>query len=150
MDLPQPAGTPAAAPPEQLTEAERDRFVGVESRTVRLEGDKLVISIGLSRPLGHGVEASVYVFGYRSDRPFAGMPKLHVRFGELSHAVYDQGSALPRDTVQMTRQARQITIRIPLSVLGNPQRVLTSARTYLGEVPLNTLSWRVLELAPGS
>jgi hypothetical protein len=48
--------------------------------------------------------------------------------------------------VAIDRQARQITVRIPLKALGDPQRVLTSARTYIGDVPLNTASWRVANL----
>ena len=132
--------------PEELTEEERATFIGVEVRSVQLEGREIVYSIECSRPLAETVEASIYLFGYRADRPFAQMPKLHVKIGALSYAVLDQDRVLPDKTVSLRRGLRQITLRVSLEALGNPQRILTSARTYLGELPLDWVSWRVLEL----
>jgi len=45
------------------------------------------------------------------------------------------------------RGPRTLTIRIPLAALGMPEKILTSASTYLGEVPLDWASWRVLDLS---
>jgi len=133
--------------PEELTDQERAAFVGLERRFARLEGADLVLSIELSRPLVEAVSTSVYIFGYRSDRPFNRMPKIHVKLGAFQHAIYDQDRPLPPETFEVSRQPKQITLRIPLRVLGNPQRILTSARTYLVEVPLDWVSWRILELS---
>jgi len=131
---------------DQLTEEERAAFVGIETQRVRLLGDRLVEVLTFSRPLGKAVEASVYFFGYRPERPFAEMPKISVNIGELEHKVYDQSKIISAD-VRVTRTAREIEISVPLSVLGNPDRVLTSARTYLGDIPLDSVSWRVLEIS---
>ena len=139
-------GGPAEEPPDELTDQERAAFVGLEERSAALAGDTLVLSIAFSRPLAKAVEASVFVFGYRSDRPFAQMPKLHIRLGALTHAIYDQDRELPRSSCEVHRHLRRITLRIPLPLLGEPQRILTSARTSLGEVPLDVASWRILEL----
>jgi LmbE family N-acetylglucosaminyl deacetylase len=133
---------------EQLTEEERAKFVGLEARSVRLEGTDLVFSLGLSSSLAEGVEASAYFFGYRRDAPFAGMPKLHVKFSDIGHQVYDGQKELPPTAVSVTRTPGQITVRVPLALLGDPQRVLFNARTYLGDVPLDTTEWRVLSV-PG-
>jgi hypothetical protein len=132
--------------PDALTDAERAAFVGLEWRTVRLDGEDLVVSLTFSRPLARGVVASVYLFGYRADRPFGEMPKLHVRLSELGHEADDQGAALPQTTVVVTRQRNEITVRVPLTALASPTHVLSSARTYLGRVPLDWVSWRAIEL----
>ena len=132
--------------PEQLTYEERGVFVGLEERSVRLDNGALVLSVQFSRPLAAAVKASVFVFGYRPDRPFAQMPKLHLVFGELHHETFDQDRRLPNGTVHVTRERKSLTIRIPLNVLGDPQRVLTSASTYLGDVPLDWAAWRTLDL----
>lgn len=147
-----PAGEHANPPelPEQLTDEERAAFVGVEMRSVWLEDGQLVLAIRFSRPLAQAVKASIFIFGYRSDRSFATMPKLHVTFGEFQHAVYDQDRALPDGTVQITRTPRQLTVRVPLESLGTPQKILTSARTYLGEVPLDWTSWETLNVPAAS
>ena len=136
--------------PEELTEQERAAFVGFEERSVQLNDGDLVLSFRFSRPLAQAVEGSVYIFGYRADRPFATMPKLHVKFGAITHGIYDQDRRLPKDALRVSRTPRELTVRVPLHALGNPQRILTSARTYLGEVPLDWVSWRVLELSEGS
>lgn len=144
--LPAASRSPVKAMPAELTQHERHVFVGLEQRHVRLDKDALVYSFDLSRPLAYGVEATMSICGYRSDKPFAQMPKLLVKVGETGEAVYDNGRRLDDDTVTITRSARQITVRVPLTALGQPQRVLSSARTYLGEVPLDSAAWRVLAL----
>ena len=113
---------------------------------MRLVGNQLEFAIGLSRPLGPEVTTSYYCFGYRPDRPFAGMPKLHAEVGDVGQRVADQGRALPADAVDVRHAARTFRIRIPMAVLGLPQRLIVGAVTRLGDIPLGTLPWRVLEL----
>ena len=140
------AGSGPSRAPEQLTDEERAAFVGVEERLLRLEGQELVMSMRFSRPFAAAVGASIFIFGYRGDRPFGQMPKIHVRLGRLGIDATDQGRPLPKDTVIVHRGLKDITVRLPLSILGAPEKILTSARTYLGEVPLDWVSWRILEL----
>jgi len=143
----EPGADPSSMEPaEELEEDERTRFVGIESHSVRLVGEDLEIAIGLTRPLPPDVMAGIYCFGYRSDRQFAGMPKLHLEVGEIGHRVADQGRALPVGTVEVRRAARQILLRIPLAVIGWPERAFLGAVTHLGEIPLSSLPWRILEL----
>ncbi len=146
IGLPTERGPDTPAPPEQLTDEERAAFVGVERRTMWLDGQDLVLTITLSRPLGRAVEASVFLFGYRHDRAFAQMPKLHVHFSQFHYAVYDQAYRLPDTSVHIERGARRLLIRVPLAVLGSPDKLLTEARTYLGDVPLDWAAWRALQL----
>ena len=141
-------GAAEANAPEELTDVERSAFVGLETRSAELDGDALVLKLGFSRPLGEAVEASLYVFGYRADRPFGRMPKLHVKVNALHAAVYDQDRLLIDSAIRTTRHPRQFTVSIPLEALGDPQRILTSARTYLEDLPLDWASWRVLEVPP--
>ncbi len=140
------SGPLRAEPPEELTPAQRAAFVGVEWRSVRLDGDALAVTTDLSRPLAEAVEASFYLFGYRHDRPFERMPKLRVEVGMLGHRVLDQDRHLDGGTVEVTRDARAIAVRVPLTALGRPERAFVSARTSVAEVPLDWTSWRVLDL----
>ena len=104
--------------PHELTEEERAKFVGVEWRTVRREGDNLVLTMALSKPLAEGVGLSAYLFGYRPDKPFAAMPKIHVRVGELTHAVTDQSHQLANSGVQVKRDAHQIVLARAVGAAG--------------------------------
>ncbi|MGC8781960.1 MAG: hypothetical protein ACP5UQ_13955, partial [Anaerolineae bacterium] len=130
----------------QFTTEERAAFVGVEWHTVRREGNDLELVAMLSKPLAKGVALSAYLFGYRPDRPFASMPKIHVRVGELADSVSDQTRELEDTGVQVRRDARAIMLRVPLALLGGPDRVLLYARTYLGELPLDSAAWQVIYL----
>ena len=136
--------------PEELNEQERSSFIGIEQRSLRIEGEDLVVSIELSRPLAEEVNASVYLFGYRRDQSFALMPKINVKLGVARYKVFDQNTLLPSDSIRVSRSLNEITIRIPLKTLGSPQKILTSARTYIGTIPLDWFSWRVVELGADS
>ena len=134
-------------PPPQLTDEEKAFFVGFEERSVRLQNGRLILTVKFSRPLAKQVGVSVYLFGYRPDRPFEDMPKIQIRFGTIFHRVLDQNIKLPADLVQITRGTKDIALEIPLDVLGNPAEILTSAQTYLGKLPIDMVSWRTIEIA---
>jgi len=132
--------------PEELNDRERSAFVGVDWKSLRWEPENLIVTIGLSKPLAQDVEASIYFFGYNSKIPFGQMPKINVRLGVLSYSVYDQNRRLEQGVVQVNRSPNDITITVPLKLLGYPQKILTSARTSLGNFPLDNASWVVVEL----
>ena len=132
--------------PENLSKEEQAAFVRVEWRSVRIEGTDLVLTLEFSKPLAKEVSASIYLFGYRVGRPFSEMPKLHIRVGLFRYQVYDQNRRLSAKTVSILRNRKRITVRVPLEALGNPQKILSSAHTTLGEISLDWASWRVLEL----
>jgi LmbE family N-acetylglucosaminyl deacetylase len=132
--------------PEFLTDEERAAYIGIEKRTVRVENGRIVVTVSLSRPLAETVRISLFFFGYKFGKPFADMPKIHVNIGVTGHKTYDMDHLLPADAITLARHAKTVTVSLPLVALGNPDRLLTSAHTYLGDVPLDGVSWRVLEL----
>ena len=129
--------------PEELNERERSAFVGVDWKSLRWEPKNLIVTIGLSKPLAQDVEASIFFFGYNNKIPFGQMPKINVRLGVLSYSVYDQNKRLPQEVVQVKRSPNDVTITVPLKLLGDPQKILSSARTTLGNFPLDNASWVV-------
>jgi LmbE family N-acetylglucosaminyl deacetylase len=131
---------------DEMTEQERAKFVGIEQVHSRLDAGDLVVTVHFSRPLGDEAEASIFAFGYRQDKPFVQMPKLRVNFGNVGHVVLDQTTRLPGHTVQFQSKAHELTARIPLKAMGDPERVLTCVHTYLGQDPLDWAEWRILEL----
>jgi len=132
--------------PEDLVDEERVDFVGIEKEFLVLEDKTLVFTLKLSRPVGKKVTVSLYVFGYRKDCAFQNMPKLHIIFKKSTHKVFDQGRLLGAEIVKVDRTLNEITLRIPLEALKNPEKILTSARTYRGSVPLDWVEWRILQI----
>ncbi|MFA5043978.1 MAG: PIG-L family deacetylase [Kiritimatiellia bacterium] len=129
---------------DELSTEERDVYTDVEWNFARREGDAIVLAINVSRPLAKTVEAEVYLFGYRSDRPFPAMPKLRVSLGELNYKVMDGQRRLDDKTAEVTYRNKSISLRVPLSVLGNPDRIMIAARTSRAEVIFDWVAWRVL------
>jgi len=130
--------------PDELTAEERAAYTGIEWNFARREGDALMLAINVSRPLAKTVEAEVNIFGYRSDRPFHEMPKLRIGLGELNHRVMDGLRRLDDNTATVTYRNKSISLRVPLAALGNPERILISARTSRAEVPFDWVAWRIL------
>jgi LmbE family N-acetylglucosaminyl deacetylase len=136
--------------PEQLTDEERASYIGIETRSMFLEGGNVVLAMELSRPLAREVQFSASFFGYRSDKPFGEMPKIRVNIGVTAMKILDQMRALPNNSCEVVRHARSITIKVPLALLGNPQKLLTSARTKLGDIPMDWTSWRIVQIQPAA
>lgn len=138
-----------ASEPGDLTEEERAHFVGVEWRHVRVDAQSLTVAISLSRPLGDAVTASLNICGYRPDVPFAQMPKIHIAVGTLDTRVFDNGQSLPHDgDTKVQKSPHELEVVIPWKTVNSPQKVMISARTYLGETPLDWAAWRIIDITP--
>jgi len=137
---------PTAELPEEFNPREKTAFIGVEWKFVRWQDGDLIISIELSKPLAQDVEAFIYIFGYNKNVPFGQMPKISLRLGSNSYTIYDQAQRIDQGAIRVKRTPNEITLAVPLSLLGNPDRILTSARTYLDNVPLDSSSWIAVEL----
>lgn len=92
------------------------------------------------------IPVHVVFFGYRPDRPFHEMPKLRISLGELKYKVTDGLQRLDDNTATVTYRNKSISLRVPLAALGNPDRILISAKTSRAEVPFDWVAWRILVL----
>ena len=120
--------------------------MGLEWRHLQVTSNSVTVAIDLSRPLAEAVSATIQVFGYRRDTPFEAMPKIQVVINALHHSVYGQGQSLPGKDVRISHHLKEIEAEIPLDLLGRPERFFLCARTYLGKIPLDWVSWRLAEV----
>lgn len=132
--------------PDELEKEVKDRYVGIEERSAYFTDHSLVISICLSRRMGKAAALSLFAFGYRHDKAFMDMPKIRIRVGAFGYKVLDQNKKVLNAGIIIKREERKIIVTIPLAVLGNPEKILTSANTYLGAIPLDSVPWRILEI----
>lgn len=137
---------PTAELPEEFNSREKTSFIGVEWKFIRWQGDDLIVSIALSKPLAQDVEAFIYIFGYSEKTPFGQMPKISLRLGSDTYTLYNQAHRIDQSSIKVKRTANEITLAVPLRLLGDPDKILTSARTYLDNVPLDSASWIAVEL----
>lgn len=134
---------PALAPAS--LEEEPASVVGLERKFIGLENGCLTLTARFSRPLGEEAGITLYAFGNRADTPFGRMPKIRVEFGALRHRVFNGKETIPWSSVNVRRQAHQVTVWIPLNLLGRPEKILTSARSLL-VFPLDWATWHVLNV----
>lgn len=127
-------------------ESEQMAFTEAEVRTVKLEGDELVFAVQLEEPLIGDVHAKVWTMGYREDTPFGNMPKIFMDLSAAGYKIYNQDRELPADSVTVTGTPNRSEVRIPLSLLGDPERILVSAQTSNGDVPLDNIPWVFLDI----
>jgi hypothetical protein len=138
------ASLPTTAP-DELVLSERERFVAVAVKSIRRELSNLELELEVSR-WHPDIGISLFVFPHGSGRSFPRMPKLHLRLKAESHAMLDQERRLPAESTQITRSGNTMTVRVPMALLEGADKLLCSARTQIGEVPLDSTPWRVIEL----
>jgi LmbE family N-acetylglucosaminyl deacetylase len=132
--------------PATYTQEEKDAFVDLDRRTVALVDDQLVITTTYRHPFKNKFRFSLYAFGYRSDRPFAEMPKVRIIVGKNKYAVFDGRIKIPQSGVDIVRAPNSLTVKVPLALLGDPARLLTGVQTSLEATPLDVMSWREIYL----
>ena len=139
---------PEARQTENLTNEERDKYTGMAERRMRIENGDLVIALKLTRPLSPVLQCSTFCFGYKKGRPFPDMPKLRIDVGAAGMACFDNDRQIARQPVSVSRNGKELVVRVPLSVLGEPDLLMTSTRLYMLEIPFDWLPWRTLKVGP--
>ncbi len=127
-------------------EEHQEAFLEADIREVILEGDELVFAVELEEPLEGDVKVKAWVMGYRFDTPFEDMPKLFLDLSGADYKVYDHGQQLPADAITVTVSPLRSEVRIPLPLLGDPERVMMSAQTHKEDIPLDNIPWIFLVL----
>ena len=132
------------------TTALADMDNGFVQRTVSSDGTDLTMSFEFEQPLAAPLALSACLFGYRADTPFGEMPKISIEVkGPGSVVVKDLSTELPEDSVELLGDGGDgLALRIPLSLLGDPEKILTGSRMAKGSLPVDWTAWRVLDLAP--
>jgi LmbE family N-acetylglucosaminyl deacetylase len=122
-------------------EDQQAAFTEAEVRSVKLEDDQIVFALELEQPLEGDVHARVWTMGYRPDMPFGDMPKLYMDLSSSGYKIIDRGQELPADSITVTGSPTRSEVRVPLALLGDPERIMLSAQTTVGDVPLDNIPW---------
>jgi LmbE family N-acetylglucosaminyl deacetylase len=111
------------------------------------QGNELLIRINLRQEITQEIGLTIYLLGYSSKTPFSAMPKISINLnlgGGLM--VKDKNKRLPSREVMFIPAGKVLTFRVPLLLLGNPDRIMSSAKTSVFNLTLDETAWRILEL----
>jgi len=108
--------------------------------------DAVLVKIKLKQEIDKDFGVSVYLLGYSRNKKFADMPKIYVLIDSMGLHIKDKNKHLPLEVVQMGLNGKTLTLRIPLSLLGDPDYMLSRIRTGIDSSVVNETAWRILEL----
>lgn len=113
----------------------------------RREG-KLLIRFKLKKRVNKALGIFCTLLGYRRDVPFAAMPKIELRMRFDGIRVKDRNEAIPEEGVELEIRGKEYELRVPLSLLGDPEFILASAKTRRWlDLAVDETAWRILSLA---
>lgn len=107
-------------------------------------GNDLLIRLRLRRIADMKSGASLFLFGYKTGRSFSQMPKIHISVGMDGIRVRDKRKVLGLPNIRHGLEGKDMIFTIPLSFLGYPEKILSSAQTALYDLTFDETAWRVL------
>jgi len=108
--------------------------------------NKLLVRFEVKKEADMFPGVSIFLFGYSRKVAFSKMPKIYIKADTLGVHVRDKKQVLQVKDIEFETQDNMLILKIPLDLLGNPDRILTCAKTSPNELPLDETSWRTLYL----
>jgi len=119
----------------------------IESASCAKRNGNLYFKIKIKKMRHDFKGLELYLFGYRKNTPFSGMPKIRISVqNDRDVVIHDKRKSVRAEGYYYIMRGNDIYLKVPLSGLGNPEYILASGRTYKGVLPYYTTSWRVLEI----
>lgn len=100
----------------------------------------------LKRKIDKNFGVSIFLLGYNKKIDFSQMPKIRLAIGIGGLHIKDKKQTLFIKDAQLHYEGKTLVIKIPLSTLGNPDYILSCARTQTRDLPLDERAWRILNL----
>ena len=121
---------------QSLAYAQKEGFLDIKMN-FRLLADKW---LGLN----------IYLLGYRKDVPFADMPKFRIHiFGNKIRAIYANRKRVVIENVSIKKTPEGVILQFPLSVLKDPEYILSCTKTHINKVTIDLTAWRILIVSHG-
>lgn len=111
--------------------------------------DSLLIRIDKKEELNKRLSIQFYLFGYSEETPFALMPKVRVITKSKRFKVFDGKKMIQPKGLSLKLSPCELTLQVPLKILGAPSFVLAAVKTYAGVLHTDTTSFRRINIKAG-
>jgi LmbE family N-acetylglucosaminyl deacetylase len=108
-----------------------------------------LIRVKKDKELVHRFSLMFYIFGFSDKTKFSSMPKIRVNIKNGKFKVYDCKEIINSDGVRVDLGDEDLVLRIPLTILGDPDFILTSVKVYGGKLPLSATGFRKIVIKEG-
>jgi LmbE family N-acetylglucosaminyl deacetylase len=123
-----------------------EQNTGISKLAYAQQGGYLLIRLGLKHRIDKQFGISVYLFGYSKNKSFPLMSKIHLTIGLGGVRLKDKKRPLSSKVVQVAYQGKSMILKVPFSLLDNPQYLLASAASKAKDLPFDNTAWRILEI----
>lgn len=110
------------------------------------QGDILLIRLTLHQEIEKELGITISLFGYNHSIPFYQMPKITLNVSISGLMIKDKNRRISSKEVIYQAEGKVLTFRVPLSMLGNPQRILANAKASVYNLTLDETAWRELDI----
>lgn len=114
----------------------------------RVEGKNLDIVIVKSKEKNSRLRATFYLFGYSRGKPFAQMPKITMFLRGDKIKMFDAGRLMSGHGAGVEFKENEAMIKIPLELLGSPDFIFASVKTYSEPLHVDTTAFRKIIIKP--
>ncbi|MCM8797385.1 MAG: PIG-L family deacetylase [Candidatus Omnitrophica bacterium] len=106
--------------------------------------NSLFVRIEKTAEFNYRLVAQLYLFGYSSMTPFDKMPKIRILVKGKKIDVYNQNTKVNSKGASSETTPQVFILKIPLDLLGKPDMVLASIRSFRGKLPVDVTGFRKL------
>jgi LmbE family N-acetylglucosaminyl deacetylase len=135
----------------------RERDTGVLGGLENLTEDKgqvsyavvdnsILIRIKKEKEIKRGLSFMLYLFGYSYKTAFASMPKICIIAKYNRFKILDGKSILKPQGVSLQLSSNALILKVPLEILGNPEFILTSMKSYGRPLPIEVIGFRKIDV----
>jgi len=110
------------------------------------EDNSLLVRIYKRKDVGRSLKTVLYLFGYSYKTPFALMPKILMITKHTRFKMLDGARQIPGHGVILEARPAELVIKIPFTLLGNPDFILASVRGNSRISFVDTLSFRKINI----
>lgn len=111
-----------------------------------LSDKSLLIRINKERNIQRTFKTVIYLFGYNYKTPFAQMPKILIITRYNKFKLRDGKKVINPQDVVIELEPEELILKIPLSILGNPDFILASVRSNVGGSYVDSRGFRKINL----
>ncbi len=118
--------------------------VDISPLAYSIQDNNLFIKLNLKRKIDKDFGISIFLLGYNKSKDFATMPKIHITVGILGMHIQDKKQRISVKDAQFIYEGNTIILKFPLTSLGDPDYILSTARSV--DLPFGQTVWRIIKL----
>jgi len=111
-----------------------------------IQDGNLLIRIDKPQELSKRFSIQLYLFGYNDKTPFAAMPKIRIITRHKKFKVFDGRKMISPEGLSLDWGSRELNLKVPLEILGEPNFVLTALKTYNRFLHVDATSFREINI----